>query len=294
MAVKKALPASRWLTVFVLLIVQANAIVRSSSGAGAGQLQPPPDNRPIMNIGETMRSMMCWANPELIQNKKCMTWMTDLCKEKTSGSGFCESLNDYLQEVCDGKTEPEHQNIACGYLQELGGKSNQMPKANAPTKRPPAPGSADKSMLPKSRIEAMPPAAKPDPVSIPAPAALRSPTVKPQPISAPPAPQSAAAPSPSVAAPSEVAPFPSAPAPSEAAPFTEISPPLEDIVEHRDAETQTSDWGREWPRADESMGASKERICNEYPRLMWCKMFMADRKHQQHQQVAAERGWWER
>mmetsp|Transcript_14888 Transcript_14888/g.34214 ORF Transcript_14888/g.34214 Transcript_14888/m.34214 type:complete len:90 (+) Transcript_14888:2-271(+) len=50
-----------------------------------------------------------------------------------------------------------------------------------------------------------------------------------------------------------------------------------EMVEHKDAETQTADWGSEWPQTEETEGEVKERICNSYPNLLWCKMFMAKR-----------------
>jgi len=48
-------------------------------------------------------------------------------------------------------------------------------------------------------------------------------------------------------------------------------------VQHQDFDTQTEDWQKEWPSWDETEGQSTDRICEERPDHLWCKLWLKDR-----------------
>lgn len=45
------------------------------------------------------------------------------------------------------------------------------------------------------------------------------------------------------------------------------------LVEHKNMETFTNDWRKEWPNHGETEEGSYDRICKKYPDKLWCKMW---------------------
>jgi len=50
------------------------------------------------------------------------------------------------------------------------------------------------------------------------------------------------------------------------------------MVEHKDDETWTGDWRKEWPSVSEEEMESILRICKDHPKNIWCNRFERRRK----------------
>lgn len=144
----------------------------------------------------------------------------------------CDTFKSYIAEECENGSKK-----ACKYAEQMGMKQA------APTEKP-----------------TVPPVEKPASAPAPAPAAAA-----PVPASAP-----EAAPEKPTAAPLKRKGFENKKAnqPLHSQGYSEHS---SNMVKHKDGDTMTSDWGREWPRSKESEQQSIEKICSENPGNAWCK-----------------------
>jgi len=84
----------------------------------AQQQQEPPPPKPMMGIGDTLRSMLCWSKLDLMGHEKCLKFMTNTCKDHTSGQGMCTDLRKMLWDTCQAKN-PRSES-ACMYAKKLG------------------------------------------------------------------------------------------------------------------------------------------------------------------------------
>lgn len=58
------------------------------------------EHKEQMDSIETFRMMMCWGRPNLQEHQKCLRFMIEACKKKTTGQGYCENLKKYLEREC--------------------------------------------------------------------------------------------------------------------------------------------------------------------------------------------------
>lgn len=61
-------------------------------------------------------------------------------------------------------------------------------------------------------------------------------------------------------------------------------------VTHEDQESQTADWGQEWPQNNED---NTETICRKHPELKWCRMYLSHEKVKREAAMPKKRdnGW---
>mmetsp|Transcript_149342 Transcript_149342/g.263632 ORF Transcript_149342/g.263632 Transcript_149342/m.263632 type:complete len:337 (+) Transcript_149342:43-1053(+) len=249
------------------------------------------EERQKMDAIEVFRAMMCWDQDNILTHDKCLKWLTKTCKTETSGEGVCRKLAGKLREECASE-DSEHKEVACEFQQELG--FDKLPAAKKEGKK--------KRKGKKKRATEAPPAAAPlAAVPIPAPAPAMKSTEKTEESDAP-APAPAVKKTEDTAAADAAAPVP-APAPKAAEAqakteadaesdtaitkeiqglpsqgYDEVKP--NDIVEHKDMETATKDFRKEWPQKDETPNESLERICKKNPDSKWCEIFLKSRREE--------------
>jgi len=240
-----------------LLDSQVSGHLRSLSSSASME---PDGDRPLMGIGDTLRAMACWGRPDLLQHEKCMEWMLETCQEKTSGQGTCEELQQYLEQECE--KEGEDQQLACDYKQELQNRAEEQRRSADDDKRGKKQGFRPADF---DTAEG----------GSPSPAAAGSPSPAP--------PTRPVIPQPEVVHDKRVT--------DAGLPDQGIEEHSSEMVEHHNAETATSDWGNEWPQTRETEGESKEKICEQQPRLDWCKMYLSDREHREEERQERQSLW---
>jgi len=284
--------------VSALLASEAGAWLRSSSSS----LQVREDPKPLMSTVESLRSMMCMARDDILAHEKCLTFMVETCKDKSSGRGDCSELSNTLVKTCE--TPGDESKAACSYAKRLGLTVTGAADEEWWKKEEPAKEVTDEKKEEKvSEVKFAPPSL----LSAPSPAGApwASPEGAPGPsLMFAPAPAAMVG-DPTVPPPSgimdkSVPEEPSLPphsavimdksVPEEGLPENGFSEHSSELVSHEDSETQTGDWGKEWPQSRETEGASKERICRKYPKTEWCKVFVTYRAQQKHHHHHMDQG----
>merc|ERR1740121_2361605 len=59
--------------------------------------------------------MACHGQPDLLENEKCVDWLTDHCQDESSGMGYCHDFRNYVKEMCKAGKDG-----ACKIAQEVG------------------------------------------------------------------------------------------------------------------------------------------------------------------------------
>lgn len=76
-------------------------------------------DREMMSVSDTMRAMMCWGKPDLIDHPKCMKFLDEQCEGQTTGVGVCQELKDFVKKEClEGKGGDKA--LGCKYSKRLG------------------------------------------------------------------------------------------------------------------------------------------------------------------------------
>lgn len=223
-----------------LLAAQVGALLRASpspsTGGDASSLSaepaPEPTPRPVMDVSEYMRAMLCWGHPQLIEHDKCMKWMIEHCEDRSTGHGTCQEIKENVRKEC--ATAGVNQKLACEYKKLLEAGED----APAAERTSPSPATPATPAPPQTLEEAK--------------RAAQNGTAEARPMTGM--------------------------STRGGLPDQGFDGHSTEMVDHRDHETQTGDWGEEWPQTSESDGQTKERICEEYPRLLWCKLFVSERK----------------
>jgi len=259
--------------VSALLASEAGAWLRSSSSS----LQVREDPKPVMGIGESLRTMMCMAQDDMMAHEKCIAFMVETCKDKSSGHGNCAELSNMLVKTCE--TPGDESKAACSYAKRLGLTVTGAADEEWWKKEEPA-----KEVKDEKKEEKVPEVKFAPPGLLSAPSPAGAPMASPE-GSPGPAPMFAPAPAAMVGDPT-LPPHSSVimdkTVSEEGLPENGFTGHSSELVNHEDAETQTEDWGKEWPQSRETEGATKERICRKYPKTEWCKVFMSYRAHKKH------------
>jgi len=255
-------------------------------------------SRPLMNTINVMRAEFCLRRPDLLQHEKCLKFLMEKCMVQTSGYGYCTEFHEILEKECNKGEVLPGEKEACDYHNELQTKvKDEEPTPESTTTVAPtttAPPRTDPTEAPDaSKIvdEAAPrvddDSADDDDANDDANdgAGVGVSDL----ASAAPAPAAAGSPAPSPGAPAAPGPGP-APLPPAHAVVTNFDKKWRDLpeqgydehsdpkwVQHQDFDTQTGDWQSEWPSWDETEGQSTDRICEERPDHLWCKLWLKDR-----------------
>lgn len=64
------------------------------------------DDKPLMDMIESMRAEMCTTRDDPTNHKKCSKFMFETCKKETSKQGFCQKYQSALSEKC--KKDPSY------------------------------------------------------------------------------------------------------------------------------------------------------------------------------------------
>lgn len=224
---------------------------KAEGDAGEGQKKKKMDQI------EVIKAMLCWGRPHLIQDKKCMTWMVDNCKEESSGEGYCKKLRRYVKAKCKKGNQK-----GCDYAKDIGidvatdkevidpededgdgvkDKDDAFPDNPVESKDSDGDGVGDNTdKWPNdktcSKAGDVCGAASPAPAMAPAPA-------------------------------SGLSMDESVPLPSQG--YNEHSGKS---VAHDDGKTMTADWRNEWPMSGGDEETSIKEICEKNPDHKWCKL----------------------
>lgn len=225
---------------------------------GPGEDASKKEKREPMSPIEVVKAMICWGRPKLIEDKKCMTWMVDSCKEETSGEGYCKKLRRYVKSKCKKGSKK-----GCDYAKEIGidmatdkevidpddedgdgvkDKDDAFPDNPVETKDTDGDGVGDNTdKWPNdptcSKAGDICGASSPAPAMSPAPAGTGLKMDE------------------------------NVPLPSQG--YNEHS---SEYVAHDDGKTMTKDWRAEWPLSGGDEESSIKSICDENPNHKWCKL----------------------
>lgn len=287
--------------------------VDDDSFQGAEQI--PTTKRPKMGVMDVTRIMACWSNPDVIKDEPCMEWMTKICPEQSSHLGLCGDLEELLKTECAGNGE--NKDRACKYQQEMKVQKEFPKPVSTDDQRSDedaeAEAEADKvekelrtpASVEETTVQTTPPTTSAPPSLPPCdPTITAAPETVAETTPSPPADSvetTAAAAEGNVEA--EVAGQAAARTPpvgytdtgdlSKQVPhyglpaqgFHHGDAPKE-WVKHQDQNSQTEDWGNEWPsNSAESETVTMEKICMNNPELRWCRNYLS---HQRLRREAME------
>jgi len=196
----------------------------------------------LMSPTDLFRMMMCWGRPKLLDHEKCCDWMPVVCRNGTTGQGYCSRTRKWASEQCENG-EASYKERACLFASKMGAKvrvtaSLDLPDAETLGGNVTLGGNAtlgdNFTAAPTNATQAIPKEAS----------ASKSGNS------------------------SEKGALPEQG-------FDEHS---QTWVKHVDMKSGTGDWGAEWPMSDETEGQSTARICREQPGHPWCKLYLRDRE----------------
>lgn len=246
-----------------------------------------------------MRAEFCLRRPDLLSHEKCLKFLMDKCMEQTSGYGYCTEFHEILEKECNKGEVLPGENEACDYHNKLdtvvdpddeSDPTTVAPTTAAPTTAAPttaAPTTAAPTEAPEaSQIAAEENASLDDGSGDDGGDAGDADGADDAASSQPAAPAPSAVSSPGPAPPAP-GPVPLPPAHHEVTNFDKKWRDLPEQgydersdpkwVKHQDFDTQTEDWRQEWPSWDETEGQSTDRICEERPDHLWCRLWLKDR-----------------
>jgi len=241
-------------------------------------------SRPLMNTINVMRAEFCLRRPDLLQHEKCLKFLLEKCTKQTSGYGYCTEFNEILGKECNKGEVLPGESKACDYHSQLDSvvEPDEVEPASEPaTTTTVAPTTAAPTEVPEVEKIVEEDAPVIDDDNAEGDGAADSAVASPAPSSSAPL-----APGPSPGAPGP-GPVPLPPAHADVTNFDKKWRALPEQgydehsdpkwVQHKDFDTQTEDWQKEWPSWDETEGQSTDRICEENPDHLWCKLWLKDR-----------------
>mmetsp|Transcript_43983 Transcript_43983/g.125938 ORF Transcript_43983/g.125938 Transcript_43983/m.125938 type:complete len:316 (+) Transcript_43983:63-1010(+) len=234
---------------------------------------------PVLGIFESLHTMMCWSKDSIMEHEKCMVFMVEACRDKSTGHGKCQELEGMLKTTCE--TPGDDSKAACSYAKKMGldvvgTADSEWWKKTVSMKADPDPekgsgdgggagGGAPKGLSAPSGA-APAPAPMADPAAAPSPSAMFAP-----------GPSLATDENATVTLPPHTQVIMDMVVPAEGLPDQGFTGHSSRLADHEDGETHTSDWGKEWPQVAESEGKTKERVCLQYPQMEYCKSYLAAR-----------------
>mmetsp|Transcript_48936 Transcript_48936/g.137694 ORF Transcript_48936/g.137694 Transcript_48936/m.137694 type:complete len:277 (+) Transcript_48936:129-959(+) len=244
-----------------LVSAAASGNLRGVAGTDADEAWPVArgDGRPDMDNIETMRAEKCWDREKILEHKKCLDWMLEACPERNSRTGRCVALQELLMRKC--REGGPLSKVAC-----------KLAKAVGLDVDPPKEEEKEDDVEAKleDSAEAVEDGAKAITDSLgdlPVPGGEEEEEEEEEERHA----KKEAKPVKKHAA--------NTSDPGEGLPDQGFNEHSTGNVEHKDAETYTGDWGKEWPMSHETEGETRERICREHPELTWCDLYLHMRKH---------------
>lgn len=225
--------------------------------------------KPMMDGVEVMRSSMCINRNKLIEHEDCMEFLTEKCKEETSGHGYCRKFEKYVKAKCRRGNE-----VGCSYAQKLGvaaakegeDKSEEQGAQAAAINDEDGDGVIDsEDAFPDNPIESKD--SDGDGIGDNTDKFPNDPSRAHEgEVAAAPAPAAMVAPSPGPM-PTGLKMDATAALPSQG--YNEHS--LKNVA-HQDKKTMTKDWRAEWPMEDASEQETIGNICDKQPHHAWCKL----------------------
>jgi len=223
---------------------------------------------PVLGTFESLHTMMCWSKDSIMEHEKCMLFMVEACRDKSTGHGKCQELEGMLKTTCE--TPGDDSKAACSYAKKMGldivgtadpewWKKTVSMKADPDPEKGSGDGGGGGGGAPKGLSEpsgaAPAPAPMADPAAAPSPSAMFAP-----------GPSLATDENATVTLPPHTQVIMDMVVPEEGLPEQGFTGHSSRLADHEDGETHTSDWGKEWPQVAESEGKTKERVCLQYPK----------------------------
>mmetsp|Transcript_107012 Transcript_107012/g.345468 ORF Transcript_107012/g.345468 Transcript_107012/m.345468 type:complete len:314 (-) Transcript_107012:191-1132(-) len=254
---------------------------------------------PVLGTFESLHTMMCWSKDSIMEHEKCMLFMVEACRDKSTGHGKCQELEGMLKTTCE--TPGDDSKAACSYAKKMGldivGTADpEWWKKTVSMKADPDPEKALQQLQFRESQIVEPQPAPPEPEqqdmlelqgsgdgggggggapkglsepsgAAPAPAPMADPAAAPSPSAMfAPGPSLATDENATVTLPPHTQVIMDMVVPEEGLPEQGFTGHSSRLADHEDGETHTSDWGKEWPQVAESEGKTKERVCLQYPK----------------------------
>lgn len=257
-----------------------------------------------MGVGDWLRTVMCWGTAQLLEHEQCVKFLTDRCEAPGAAVGACRELEAFVKKECD-EGRGSDKDRACLYSEDLGiyekppTSTVHNPPVQENTSSKPEPEQTQKrenntsKAEPKEAVNRERPSAAAAKAAAPRGAPAASPS---------PAPQASPAAAPWPAEPEEPFEVMDKKVPEEGLWDQGFDGHSSERVVHKDAQTQTSDWGKEWPQKNETEEETQESICKKQPELAWCRSYLRMRDQEKAEQQEAteaeqareeqENSWW--
>lgn len=79
------------------------------------------NGKTLMPPADAFRMMMCWGRPRLLEHEKCLKWMPVVCRDGTTGQGYCTRTREWALEQCESGEESLKER-ACLFASKMGAK----------------------------------------------------------------------------------------------------------------------------------------------------------------------------